>query len=324
MQRLFPSIAAVLLLLTGCSDSGLVTTPPVEAPAQHASAYPEVIPLPIGFSPEGVVVGNGSDFYVGSLAGGAIYKGDLRTGAGGILVPGQEGLLAVGLAFDARSNYLYVSGGFGGTARVYDAETGALVASVAAAGATPANFTNDVIVTRTAAYFTDSFAPALYRLQLGPQGLIPGSADLQTIPLGGDFVFIPATFNANGIEATPDGTNLFVVNGSAAELYRVDPHTGEATKIDLGGAGVPSGDGLVLEGLTLYVVQNFLNQIAEIQLAPDLASGEIVDVITSPLFRIPTTADLFGSSLYAVNARFDVAPPGVPNAFEFEVVRVQK
>jgi hypothetical protein len=43
--------------------------------------------------------------------------------------------------------------------------------------------------------------------------------------------------------------------------------------------------------------------------------------ITSSLFRIPTTVAEFGSSLYAVNARFDVM---VEANTEYEVVRVRK
>jgi hypothetical protein len=42
-------------------------------------------------------------------------------------------------------------------------------------------------------------------------------------------------------------------------------------------------------------------------------------------FRIPTTTDVFGGSLHAVNARFDVAPPGGgATGIEFEIVKVDK
>jgi hypothetical protein len=52
------------------------------APAlSYAPVFPELIPLPLGFGPEGITVGNGSTFYVGSLAAatlGQILVGDLR------------------------------------------------------------------------------------------------------------------------------------------------------------------------------------------------------------------------------------------------------
>ncbi len=79
------------------------------------------------------------------------------------------------------------------------------------------------------------------------------------------------------------------------------------------------GDGILLQGKTLYVVQNQLNQIAVIKLNSDFSAGTIQTVITSSLFRVPTTIARFGSALYAVNARFDTVP--TPDT-EYEVVRV--
>jgi sugar lactone lactonase YvrE len=128
-------------------------------------------------------------------------------------------------------------------------------------------------------------------------------------------------FNANGIEATPDGRWLIVVNSTSGVLYRIDPVTGEATRIDLAGQTVQAGDGLLLDGGTLYVVRNQLNQIAVVELSPDLASGRVTGAITSPHFRIPTTVTEFGHALYAVNARFGM-PPGPGETYE--VVGVPK
>jgi hypothetical protein len=278
--------------------------------------FPKIISLPNGFWPEGIVVGKGTDFFVGSLVDGAIYAGDLLTGQGGVLVPGQMGRMAVGLSFDPRSSFLFVCGGYNGDAFVYDTSTGAEVAAYLLSG--PGGMINDVIVTADAAYFTDSFNPVLYRLPLDPAGSLPDQADVEAIPLGGDFQHVPGEFNANGIEATPDGKWLLIIN-SYTGLYKVDPESGDAIMI-LDADTVPSGDGIVLTGKILYVVQNFLNQIAVVELDPDLTSGAIVNVITDPYFRIPATASDFGSALYAVNARFDV-PPG-PDV-EYEVVRVE-
>ena len=46
------------------------------------SSFPATISLPNGFQPEGIAVGTGSTFYVGSIPTGAVYTGDLRTVAG--------------------------------------------------------------------------------------------------------------------------------------------------------------------------------------------------------------------------------------------------
>lgn len=302
MWRRLTFVTVVLLL-------ALLAAAPVAA-----DAFPDVIPLPDGFQPEGVVVGRGPTIYAGSLADGSIYAANLRTGMGSIVVPPQNGRIAVGLAFDERSGLLWVAGGPGGAAYVYDPSTGAEVASYTL-GTAPI-FVNDVIVTRDAAYLTNSFAPVYYRIPIAPGGKPSGPA--QTIPLGGDYTFIPGGFNGNGIEATADGRWLILANTSEAQLYRVDPATGDATRIDVGGP-VPNGDGLVLVGHTLYVVQNFLNQIAVIQLDRDYDEGRLVRTISDPAFRIPTTAARFGSSLYAVNARFGTPP--TPST-EYEIVRV--
>ena len=83
-----------------------------------------------------------------------------------------------------------------------------------------------------------------------------------------------------------------------------------------------NGDGILLDGKTLYVVQNRLNQIAVIELETDLSAGIIVDLITSPgNFDVPTTIDEFGKWLYAVNARFTTPP--TPDT-TYTVVQVEK
>lgn len=65
---------------------------------------------------------------------------------------------------------------------------------------------------------------------------------------------------------------------------------------------------ILLEGRTLYVVQNQLNRVAKITLRPGLRSGRIVKTITDPQLAVPTTIDAHGSRLYAVNARFGTPP----------------
>ena len=178
--------------------------------------------------------------------------------------------------------------------------------------------TNDVIVTGRAAYFTDSFAPQIYEVPLNSRGEVAG--DARTIPLGGDFQFSPGDFNANGIEATRNGKVLIVVNSAFGEIYTVDPGTGLASVIDLGG-DVVNGDGLVLIGRTLYAVEGGKNQITEIRLSNDLREGRVVDALTSPAFDVPTTAAQFGRSLFAVNAKFNTPPlPTTP----YEIVRVDR
>jgi len=278
--------------------------------------FPASIPLPNGFQPEGIASGNGTTFYVGSIPTGAIYQGDFRTGEGNILVAGQPGRSAIGLKYDPSTGLLFVAGGDTGKAFIYEAATGDFVTEVQLS--TLPSFINDVVITRDAAYFTNSFQPEIYRVPLGNHG-VASTFEAETIPLGGEYQFTPGAFNANGIAATPNGKTLIIVNSSEGALYQVDPDTGTATHIDLGTGSVPNGDGILLQGKTLYVVQNVLNQIAVIDLASDLSSGTIVSTLTSPLFRVPTTIARFGNALYAVNARFDTPPT---SDTDYNVVRV--
>ena len=311
--RTFRFKARLLGLALALLALALVST----APALAQNVFPPVIPLPDGYQPEGITVGRGPTFFVGSIPTGSIYRGSLRTGQGEILVPPQESRAAIGLDFDQRSGYLFVAGGATGQAYVYDSDTGASLA-VYTFTAPENTFINVVIGTREAGYFTNSFQPYLYRVPLGPAGSLLEGAVTQAIELGGDFTQV-AGFNANGITATPNGKWLIIVNSSLGTLYRVDPNSGVATLIDLSGASVPFGDGLLLEGRTLYVVQNQLNQIAVVQLSPNFTSGEVVATITDQDFRVPTTVASFGRYLYAVNARFGTAP--TPET-EYEVVQV--
>jgi sugar lactone lactonase YvrE len=237
------------------------------------------------------------------------------------VVPGGQGI-AVGLSYDARSGYLYVAGGFFGTGKVYDMANGQLVQQIQLT--TSYAFINDVVVTRDAAYFTNSFQPEFYRVPLGPAGRLAGPAE--TIALQGPAAHnpvLPPNFAvySNGIVASSDGTYLVIVNTNDATLYRVDPSSGDTLAIDLGGAAVPSGDGLVLIGETLYVVQNFINQISVIELADEFDGGTVIKTITDPDFDVPTTAAVFGGNLYAVNARFST--PATP-ATTYDIIQVQR
>src|SRR5690606_20457099 len=102
---------------------------------------------------------------------------------------------------------------------------------------------------------------------------------------------------------TPDGSRLLVAHSTREEIIVVDPSDGSSRTVD--GVDVPSADGILYEAGHLWVVQNFLNQIVRVDLTPDLSSGRVEDVITSPLFQVPTTVARYGSRLAAVNAKFD-------------------
>ena len=269
-------------------------------------AFPKKIALPDGFAPEGLAIGTGNTFYVGSVGTGAVYTGDLRTGSGRILIAGVPNVRsATGL--ELEGDRLWVSGARFGNALLYNAKTGALMKEIQLATGPGATFINDAVVTKDGVYFTDSQRPVIYRVGLG--GIV-GPGPVTTIPLGGDYVHVAGQFNLNGIVATPDGKTLIAVQTISRKLLTIDPETGVAATIDLGGYDLTNGDGLLLHGRTLYVVQNRDNKVAVFELSPDLSSATFVRAITDPgNLDVPTTIDRFGGRLYVVNARFGTTTP---------------
>lgn len=299
------TFALVAAPATALAGSG---TAPGGAPARQLAhglrdpfprvSLPDRIDLPDGFRPEGITTA-GPVAWFGSLADGDIYRADLLTGDGEVISQGP-GTPSVGLAVDARGR-LFVSGGTGGDARVVDGRSGELLATYDFGGA----FVNDVVLAGGYAYFTDSRRPVVYRAHLGPGGRPTASFD--ELALHGEWEQVDG-LNANGITTTPDGEALLVVNSTTGGLFRVDPDNGHAHRVDLGGAELTDGDGMLRAGRTLYVVQNRQNQVTTVRLDRAAANGAVVQTRTGDDFDTPTTIARFAGALYLPNARFTTTP----------------
>ncbi|GGK80368.1 hypothetical protein Sme01_45310 [Sphaerisporangium melleum] len=297
-------LAGFLVVLAGApatAATGSGAAAGVASTATGKPAYPTEFSLPDGFQPEGIAIGSGDAAYFGSVATGAIYRADLRTGAGRIIEPGP-GTPSVGLKIDSRGR-LFVAGGDAGDARVVDTRSGKVIATYKLA--TGPAFVNDVVLTPDAAYFTDSINPVLYVVPFGRGGALP--AEAKQVPLSGDITYGDG-FNVNGITQSPDGAALLVVQSNTGKLFRVAPKTGVATLVDLGTASLVNGDGMLLEGCTLYVVQNFQNTVTVVELNGRGTSGKVVRGLTDPRFDVPTTVAAHGDRLYLPNARFSTTP----------------
>jgi hypothetical protein len=279
----------------------------VPSSAHKGGDLPKTIALPNGFRPEGIAI-HAKTFYVGSIPTGAIYSGDVREpDEAEILVPGvTDGTrAAIGVEYDRRHDRLFVAGGPTGKGFVYDADDGSLVKEYQLTTASP-RFINDVVVTRRGAFFTDSNNQQLYRVSFGRRGTLPAASE--TVALTGDLSYSPG-FNLNGIDATKNGRRLLAVQSNEGRLFRINPRTGVTRELELSGGNVANGDGVLLQGKRLFVVQNQLNQIAVLRVDRRLREGTIKRVITDPLFDVPTTIDdVRGKTLYAVNARFNTPP----------------
>jgi len=319
------------------------------AVAQHN--WPEAIPLPPGFEGEGIELGKGHEFFVGanslssafggapnvSESAGAIYKGNLRTGEGTILAPPTDKPVS-GLSYDPRTNYLYAATGFlgfdpvGGSfiaydqgVIIYDASSGEVIMEI---GLGDGITLNDVLVTRKAVYITDSFNPWLWKLPLEKGGRLPSNPVVEMITMHG-FKMVDG-FNANGLVGKSDGKHLVIVNISTGVLYRVDTASGNASPVEVEGDEqlFGDGDGLYMDGRTLYIVQNFSNKIAVVQLSKDLRRGEFIRSIpaegeTNPL-KVPTSITGFRNSIYVLNTNFLDLISGNPAEVSADVVKLKK
>jgi sugar lactone lactonase YvrE len=293
------------------STVGVVVLAASAAVGAHAD---RVIVLPGASSTVGIARGAGTTFYATDLFAGDVFRGDLRTGQVQRFIDNPPGRLAVGLKADLPHGLLFVAGGSTGQAYVYDLDTGAPLATYQLT--TGPAFINDVAVTRTGAWFTNSSAAELYFVPATHKATSPPI----TLPLTGPASDLSGTFNSNGIAATADGTRLLVAHTGQGAVNVVDPTTGASRP--LAGVDTPNVDGILLEGNTLWAVQNFSNQISQFQLSGDLSSGSLTKVVTSGAFEVPTTVARFGDQLAVVNSKFDTGLP--PTATQYEVVVVDR
>jgi len=312
--------------------------------------WPEAIAIPAGFEAEGIELGKGHEFFLGAFSffsvfgplygvtheqsalAGAIYKRNLRTGEGANLAP-PTGKPVSGLSYDPRTDYLYAATGFGDAASgsftgqgviVYDASSGDIITEISFGDDSDNIVINDCLVTRTGVYCTDSFHADLYKVVLEDGGHLPPTPGVDVIPMSGfDMVL---GFNANGLVGDFDGRQLVIVNISTGVLYRVDTASGEASAIVIEGTEqlFADGDGLYLSGRTLYIMQNFSDKIAVVQLSGDLSGGEFIKNIPTRPFSVATTIIGFGNSLFAINTDILERILGDPALVQSDVVRLRK
>ena len=91
-------------------------------------------------------------------------------------------------------------------------------------------------ITHDAVYVTDSFNAQLVVIPLPADGSLPSEDSATLLPVTGDFAQTAGP-NLNGIVAK-SGV-LLVAQTSTGKLFRVDPDTGIADEVDLGGEVLP-------------------------------------------------------------------------------------
>jgi len=322
-RRLLPAVAAALLFAapaTGWAQEGTPAATPVAGAARLFE-----LPGEAAF-PDGVAYDEAAGvFYVAGALNGTIFRGDIASGETEIFIPGAEGRAAADIALDDAGR-LYVAGATTGQVFVFDTATGSLIASYTN-NLAPNTFLNGLTVAPDGSVFvTDSFNPILYRLPAGEPaaGGTPAAAEATPVAAAPapfalvpfvDLTAVPAFqfgqgFNANGIVATPDGATLLFVQSNTGALFRVDIAGGTVEPVDLGGDTLTGGDGMVLDGQTLYVVRE--GEISVVRLADDFASGEVIGAFGDPSLAVPTTAARYDGCLLVVNSQGGALAGGQP------------
>jgi len=307
------AVAVGLLAAALGAAPALAAPAPAAAPvATTTSAHHRLsqVFLPDGFQPEGIA-SIGRTFFSGSVADGRIWRGDLITGKGAVLVPSVPGRSLRGMQVDRRTGLLWTTGSEGATGIVLavDSRTGTVVRRFEVPGA---GFLNDLVVTRRTVWVTDSNVDRLTAVPLGRHGR-PGAGSVRFLPLTGDWPATPAgQLGANGIRALRDGS-LVLNNTSAGGLYTVDPCTGRVRRIPVSGTpAIRSGDGLELVGNRLYVVRGTGGSdvtVVKLHAGRHRWTGTVTGVLTDPRLDVPSTATVALGRLWAVNARFGVPSP---------------
>lgn len=258
--------------------------------------------------PEGVAFQPATGFFfVSSTGDGTIFRGHVSDPEAETFLAGGADARTTAIGLEIDDTRLFIAGGTTGRAWVYDTETGALLAAFETGSG---GFLNDVAATRDAdAFVTDSFRPTLWRID----------AELGEIEPWLSFVDTPFQyangFNANGIVATPDGKYLIVSQSNTRMLWRIDLATKASVQI---ATNEPvGGDGLVLQGDTLYAVEG--GAIAKVLLGDDYATGTVISRTTDPSFRSPTTNAIARGRMLVVNSQFAARNAGQPPVLPFTV-----
>lgn len=316
MKRHIVVLTTVLALSPVGAAPVIADTLATPAASSDSQAFPTEFSIPDGYLAKGIAIGHEPTAYIASGANGSIDRVDLRTGQGEIISP-PIGKRAAGIHLDDHGR-LFVAGAESAEGRVVDVRTGRTIKTYQLS-TQPNAFAADAFVNDKAAWFTDPFNAVLYKLSLGPGGSLPNG--VETIPVSG--AGYAASHLTTGITQTPDGRAIIIAQVETGKLFRVDPDTGAATQVDLGGQIMTGADGMFLDGQTLYVAQMHANIVNKITLNAAGTSGRLVTRVTDPQFDGSACIASFGDRLYVTNTR-EVSVPNPTPQTPYRVVAIRK
>ena len=301
------------MTVTAVAAATLVVGAPAHADQSHRSGHDDAASTVVYTlddsthgNPEGVAF-DGKFFYVGATGDGTIYRGTLgdptvHTFIKGVpAIPGDAGRSSVGLkTFKGK---LYVAGGATGVIFVYDLSHPGADPITFDTG--PGGFLNDLVVTgKGDVYVTDSFRPTLWHVAAGqvkPRGRVDAISVSPEIP------FTAGAFNLNGIVAFRGGRELLVVNSADGKLYRIRfDRSGGKTITLVNAPALASGDGMIVDEGRLVVVRSAPTpSLTFLELGKGRSRARIVDVVTDPTLRGPSTVAAARNRYLVVNADFN-------------------
>lgn len=269
--------------------------------------------------PEGIAYNNKTgNFYTGSVTSGDLIEVNVETGTSKLLAPGasQNRKAATGMKID-QMNRLWVCGGADNKIQVLNLD-GTLIKSWDTKALFGSAFINDCIFDNTHIYFTDSRVRKMYRTSVTESS--PGNMEEWLSFTDTQIPYATTGTNANGIVVTPDNKYLIIVVSASGKLYRIDKTTKAISEITLN-TPVTSGDGLYLEGNTLYVSRNATNLIFPVTLNQDYTQGTVGNGFgTNLLFN--TTIAKAGNYFLVVNGQLNRRTGTTPPVLPFSVTRV--
>lgn len=257
--------------------------------------------------PEGIAYDSvGGRFYVSSLHKAKIVSVDRAGRSRDFKREREDGLSGVlGMRVDARRRILWVNTAVlpelkgyrkeeDGTSALhkYDLRTGRLLKKYVLANKPAPHLLNDIAINAAGELFiTDSISSVVYRLRNGKDELE-------------EFVRLKPYSYPNGITLSDDGRRLFVAHGEGISLIEVS--TGKVSALAAApGISMFGIDGLYYYRNSLIGVQNFSGdplRVVRFHLGPGGQRVERARVMeaNNPLFNIPTTGAVAGSSFYFI------------------------
>ena len=150
--------------------------------------------------------------------------------------------------------------------------------------------------------------------------MVPASELTPWLDLTDSPIRYESGFNLNGIDATPGGEHLIVMQSNTGKLFRITVATREITEINLDGENIQGGDGIYLAGDQVYVALNALGKVARIAMSKDFSRGEVT--IAAEGLQFPTAVVVDKSVLYILNSQLDKLNTGQPAELPFVITTV--